>query len=398
MKNFGGVPLITGFLLPEEIQGITRASAEDVYKFIEDDLKAAAGVLPQRSQYAATDMGRATRGAALGLLGKVYLYQSKWQEAHDVLKTVIDEGEYKLLDNFGDVWDVDHNNSEESLFEVQYMYDGTYALGGSLTVITGARSGPGDGWSWGQPTANLEQAYIDAGDTERLRWTIIKTGCTEIAGENNFDKFVENNTKIANYKDYIEKYGWDPECYIIDPSQHKSARIVRKYFVPIEKRPEVYNIDKIPLDHRILRYADVLLMYAEACNELGEDGTARTYLNEVRNRVKLPAVTSSGNELRKAIRLERRLELAWEQNRIYDIRRWTDDNGKKMICNLMGANGTFVKYNTDPTTRDIYEWENQGEASDKGISFNENRDMVFPIPLYEITMSNGSITQNPGWN
>ncbi len=394
VKNFGGVPLITGFLLPEEIQGITRASAEDVYKFIEDDLKAAADVLPQRSQYAATDMGRATRGAALGLLGKVYLYQSKWQEAHDVLKTVIDEGEYKLLDNFGDVWDVDHNNSEESLFEVQYMYDGTYALGGSLTVITGARSGPGDGWSWGQPTANLEQAYIDAGDTERLRWTIIKTGCTEIAGENNFDKFVENNTKIANYKDYIEKYGWDPECYIIDPSQHKSARIVRKYFVPIEKRPEVYNIDKIPLDHRILRYADVLLMYAEACNELGEDGTARTYLNEVRNRVKLPAVTSSGNELRKAIRLERRLELAWEQNRIYDIRRWTDDNGKKMICNLMGANGTFVKYNTDPATRDIYEWENQGEASDKGISFNENRDMVFPIPLYEITMSNGSITQN----
>lgn len=398
VKNFGGVPLITGFLLPEEIQGITRASAEDVYKFIEDDLKAAADVLPQRSQYAATDMGRATRGAALGLLGKVYLYQSKWQEAHDVLKTVIDEGEYKLLDNFGDVWDVDHNNSEESLFEVQYMYDGTYALGGSLTVITGARSGPGDGWSWGQPTANLEQAYIDAGDTERLRWTIIKTGCTEIAGENNFDKFVENNTKIANYKDYIEKYGWDPECYIIDPSQHKSARIVRKYFVPIEKRPEVYNIDKIPLDHRILRYADVLLMYAEACNELGEDGTARTYLNEVRNRVKLPAVTSSGNELRKAIRLERRLELAWEQNRIYDIRRWTDDNGKKMICNLMGANGTFVKYNTDPATCDIYEWENQGEASDKGISFNENRDMVFPIPLYEITMSNGSITQNPGWN
>ena len=187
------------------------------------------------------------------------------------------------------------------------------------------------------------------------------------------------------------------ECYIIDPPQHKSARIVRKYFVPIEKRPEVYNIDKIPLDHRILRYADVLLMYAEACNELGEDGTARTYLNEVRNRVKLPAVTSSGNELRKAIRLERRLELAWEQNRIYDIRRWTDDNGKKMICNLMGANGTFVKYNTIRYPRHL-RMENQGEASDKGISFNENRDMVFPIPLYEITMSNGSITQNPGWN
>ena len=343
-------------------------------------------------------MGRATRGAALGLLGKVYLYQSKWQDAHDVLKSVIDEKEYDLLPDFGDVWSVDHNNSIESLFEVQYMYHETLALGGALTVITGARSGPGDGWSWGQPTANLEQAYLDAGDTERLRWTIIKTGCTEIAGEDNFKAFIDNSKNMAKYDDYIEKYGWNPECYIIDPAQHKSARIVRKYFVPIDKRPEVYNIDKIPLNHRILRYADVLLMYAEACNELNDDATARKYLNLVRDRVDLPEVKSGGNELRKAIRLERRLELAWEQNRLYDIRRWTDDNGKKMICNLMGPDGSFVKYNTDPATRDLYEWENQGEASDKGTGFDEKRDMVFPIPLYEITMSNGSIVQNPYWN
>lgn len=396
VKNFGGVPLITGFLMPEEIQGITRASEEDSYKFIEEDFKAAAAVLPKR--YPAADMGRATRGAALGLLGKVYLYQSKWQDAHDVLKSVIDEKEYDLLPDFGDVWSVDHNNSIESLFEVQYMYHETLALGGALTVITGARSGPGDGWSWGQPTANLEQAYLDAGDTERLRWTIIKTGCTEIAGEDNFKAFIDNSKNMAKYDDYIEKYGWNPDCYIIDPAQHKSARIVRKYFVPIDKRPEVYNIDKIPLNHRILRYADVLLMYAEACNELNDDATARKYLNLVRDRVDLPEVKSGGNELRKAIRLERRLELAWEQNRLYDIRRWTDDNGKKMICNLMGPDGSFVKYNTDPATRDLYEWENQGEASDKGTGFDEKRDMVFPIPLYEITMSNGSIVQNPYWN
>ena len=88
----------------------------------------------------------------------------------------------------------------------------------------------------------------------------------------------------------------------------------------------------------------------------------------------------------------------FEQNRLYDIRRWTDTNGKKMISNILGPNGSFVKWNTEEATRDALEWENQGEASDKGITFNENRDMVFPIPLYEITMSNGSITQNPGWN
>ena len=118
----------------------------------------------------------------------------------------------------------------------------------------------------------------------------------------------------------------------------------------------------------------------------------------MRRRAKFDDVTASGKALQSAIRLERRLELAFEQNRLYDIRRWTDTNGKKMISNILGPNGSFVKWNTEEATRDALEWENQGEASDKGITFNENRDMVFPIPLYEITMSNGSITQNPGWN
>ena len=397
VRNFGGVPLMTSYLLPEEVGGVTRASAEEIYAFIEADLLAAAEVLPPRS---AAEIGHATSGAALGLLGKVYLYQEKWQEAHDVLKEVIDSGEYDLMDEFGQVWDMNYDNGKESLFEVQYEYSdvSTILVGGSLATVTGCRNGPGDGWSWCQPTANLEQAYIDAGDTERLRWTIIKTGCTEIAGEDQFDQFIQNSKDMDSYETYIERYGWDPDCYIIDPAQHKSARIIRKYFLPLADRPEVYNTDKSPLNHRILRFADVLLMYAEACNELNNDADARTALNRVRDRVHLSAVTSSGWDLRKAIRLERRLELAFEENRLYDIRRWTDENGKKVICNLMGENGSFVQWNLDPATRDRYEWENQGESSDKGSTFQENRDMVFPIPLYEITMSNGSIEQNPGWN
>ena len=139
-------------------------------------------------------------------------------------------------------------------------------------------------------------------------------------------------------------------------------------------------------------------MYAEACNETTDDGNARLALNQVRARVNLAPVTSSGNALRKAIRAERRLELAGENQRLYDIRRWTDDNGKKVICNLMGPDGSFVKWNTNEATADPYEWENQKEASNKGATFVESRDLIFPIPLYEITMSNGSIEQNPGWN
>ncbi len=398
VRNFGGVPLITEFLLPEQVQGITRKSADEVYQFIQDDLLAAADVLPERSEYAPADMGRATRGAALGLLGKVYLYQEEWQKAHDVLKTVMDSGEYDLLPEFGQVWDLEYDNSIESLFEVQYEYHPTLALGGSLATVTGARNGPGDGWSWCLPTANLEQAFIDAGDTVRLKWTIITSGCTEIAGENNFDQFIENSKKMDNYQEYIDKYGWDPNCYIIDPAQHKSPRVIRKYFLPIEDRPEIYNTDKSPLNHRILRFADVLLMYAEACYELGQNGEAQEALNRVRNRAKLPSVTATGTQLRDAIRLERRLELAFEQNRLYDIRRWKDDNEQPVIASILGPNGSFVQWNMNEETRDPLEWENQGEASNKGITFDVNRDLLFPIPLYEITQSNGSIVQNPGWN
>lgn len=411
VRNFGGVPLITEFKMPEEIQGITRASLENTYKFIEEDLIAAAEVLPKRSEYADADMGRATSGAALGLLGKVYLYQEKWTEARDVLQKLIPESgytgedaqttEYDLLPNFGDVWDKDFDNSVESLFEVQYEYHATLAVGGSLSTVTGARScgaALGDGWAWCQPTANLEAAYSE--DDERREWTIIKTGCTEIKGETeeNFTKILNDNKEISVYDDCVEKYNLPANSLVIDPSGHKSGRIIRKYYLPLNDRPEVYNTDKSPLNHRILRYADVLLMYAEACNELSDDTHAQAALNRVRNRAGLSPVSVTGNELRHAIRNERRLELAFEQNRLYDIRRWKDDNGKPVIANLMGENGSFVKWNTDPATRDAMEWDNQGEASDKGKSFREDRDLLFPIPLYEVTMSNGSIEQNPNWN
>lgn len=411
VRNFGGVPLITNY--EDHFNTIPRATAEECYAFIEEELKAVAAVLPQRSQYAANDMGRATRGAALGILGKAQLYQAnsqntgKWAEARATLKTIIDEAQYQLLPNFGDVWSVEYNNSVESLFEAQQMYSDTYAVGGALTVVTGCRNGPGDGWSWGQPSSDLENAFLAMGDTERLRWSIIKTMCTEIAGENEFDKVVSEANGNAcdgvnsdKYQSYMRDFGWTAEMYsnnyLIDPAQHKSARIIRKYYLPLEERPEVYNIDKIPLNHRILRYADVLLMYAEACAETGQDGEAQQALNQVRARVGLSPIASSGTTLRDAIRAERRLELCNEQCRLYDLRRWEMSDGKKMMEHVFGPNGTFVQYNTGENA-DMYESWNQIESSDKGIRFTAPRDLLYPIPLYEIQHSDGAITQNPGW-
>ena len=406
-RNFGGVPLLKE--PTADADGITRATLDEVYDFVEAEFSAVAEILPERSQYAAADMGRATRGAAIGLLGKVQLYRGKFAEAKATLKKLTRESsEYQLLPDFGDVWSIAGNNSVESLFEVQQAYGGNqYSLGGSLTVMTGCRNGVGDGWSWGQPSSDLENAYIAAGDTERLRWTIIKTCCTEIAGETQFNDFIANNSTVfekgvqdAKFNAYKEEFGWTNDVftntYVIDPAQHKSARIIRKYFVPLADRPEIYNICMIPLNHRILRFADVLLMYAEACNETGDDTEARWALNEVRRRVSLPDVTSSGDALRQAIRLERRLELAFEQCRLYDIRRWNAPDGKTVMETLFGPSGSFVQYNLGPDA-DMYEVYNQGEPSDKGTRFVAPRDLLWPVPTYEIQHSNGAIVQNPGW-
>lgn len=380
LKNFGGVPLVLGLKMPNETQGIAKATATETYAQIEKDLTDAIADLPKKSEYAGNDLGRVTKGAAQGFLAKVYLYEEKYTEAEDLLQQVTCRGkyagntpEYDLLPSFGDVWSIAHNNSIESLFEVQTNSDITYSLGERISVVCGSRND--SGWSWGLPTSNLEKAFLDAGDNVRLNWTIIKDGATSVAGD----------------------ASWTADKpYPIKSDEHKSGRVTRKLYIPVSQRPTPYDAPHIPLNYRLLRYADVLLMYAEVENALGHDTEAQWALNKVRSRVSLADVLSTGKTLRDAIRLERRLELALENNRLYDLRRWKDDNGKKAICNVMGTDGSFVKYNT-VTSTDLYEKKNQKENSNKGINFKEDRDLLFPIPSTEVTKSNGSIAQNPGY-
>ncbi len=376
-RNFGGVPIMLGMQMPTEVEGVTRNTLEEVYAQVEKDLTEAIADLPE--SYDGADVGRVTKGAAQGLLGKVYLYQEKYSEAEAQLQAVINSGRYQLLPDFGEVWAIDHNNSKESLFEVQTKYDQTYNLGISLSYVCGNRSD--GGWSWMQPTSNLEKAFLDAGDNIRLKWTIIKNDATEVPGDPSITE--DNPFPPTSNRENL-------------PGESKSGRTSRKVYIPKDSRWTTYPDDKNPLNYRILRYADVLLMYAEVENALHKDAEARKALNKVRARVNLPAVTSSGKQLRDAIRLERRLELAMEDNRLYDLRRWKDDNGKAAICNVMGPNGSFVKYNLETST-DKQEKDNQKEPSNKGVDFKENRDVLFPIPPTEITLSGGSIKQNPGY-
>ena len=322
VRYFGGVPLVLGMKMPSEIEGIQRASAAEVYTQIENDLKDAANVLPVKGEYASADLGRATKGAAQGLLAKAYLYQEKYEEAEDMLEQVMglnghaSQG-YDLLDDFGDVWSISHNNSVESLFEVQTNSDIAYNLGLRMPVVCGSRDD--GGWAWGLPTSNLETAFKTAGDDIRLKWTIIKDKATSVPGDTHWSSTVP---------------------YSVSTDSHKSGRVTRKVYIPYAQRPEPYDASHNPLNYRILRYADVLLMYAEVENVLKDDGQARWALNKVRERVDLGPVESSGTELRDAIRQERRLELALENQRLFDIRRWKNDSGKSVMSDIMGPNGS----------------------------------------------------------
>ncbi|WP_282036814.1 RagB/SusD family nutrient uptake outer membrane protein [Saccharicrinis aurantiacus] len=367
-KNFGGVPIITDIILPDQASGIGRNTLDEVYEVIIADLNDAMA-LPQKSEYPREDMGRATSGAAKALLAKTYLFKGDFAEAKMHFEELMQKNEYSLLPDFKDVWSVETPNSIESVFEIQFDGSTQYTLGNRLPVLTGSRDDLG--WSWGLPTSNLEKAFIDAGDTERLKWTIVKHG-DPVAG--------------------------DPAAtsYIITPDKHKSARINRKYYIPQALRPAVYNRESNPLNIRLIRYADVLLMHAEACYETGDETGARSSLNKVRARVNLDEVTATGSDLRKAIRLERRLELALENHRLFDLRRWDDDNGKKALCNVMGPDGSFVKYNLYEST-DEFEVSNQKENSNKGINFREDRDLLFPIPHTDVIQSEGAVEQNPNF-
>ncbi len=371
LRNFGGVPIVKTMALPSEIIGITRSTPSEVYAFIQEDLEYAIANLPKKSAYGSNDVGRATQGAAQALLAKALIYQEKYGEAKTLLEGLINSGEYDLLPEFGDVWKIETNNSIESLFEIQYNDDLTYDLGGRISVVCGSRDD--SGWSWGLPTSNLEKAFLDNGDTERLKWTIICHNATEVPGDDT----------------------WNAENpYIVHPDKHKSARVTRKLYIPTSQRPAPYDASHIPLNYRLIRYADVLLLYAEACNATGADGDALDALNRVRTRAKLGELNVSGTALREAIRTERRLELALEGNRLFDIRRWKE--GAHSVSSIMGQQGSFVLYNT-VTSTDEWELENQKELSNKGYYFDVNRDILFPILSTEVSMSEGSIAQNPNY-
>jgi hypothetical protein len=356
VKGYGGVPLVTAPVLPSEAVSIPRATAAACYTQIIQDLKDAAAVLPEKSAQASGDIGRATKGAANGYLAKAYLFTEQWALCQAAAETVMNSNQYSLGD-FNNVWSVNNPNGVESIFELNYNNNQTFGLGTALTVVM--RSRADNGWGFNTPSSNLEQAF---GNDPRRQWTIIKQGDN-----------VGPKTAAFDYSNYDTKL-----------SENESGRISRKMFVQLADRP-ANELDHSQLNRIELRLADLLLMHAEASYRLGQESKALSSMNLVRARANrlspgtVPARTSTGSQLLSDIWLERRLELAMEGHRYYDLVR------QKRLVSVMQAFNASQLTSTDPYDK--------GKVKDQ-ISDKNN---LFPIPTPQIQLSGGAIAQNPGY-
>lgn len=336
VRWFGDIPLITTPLNPDEYKQ-SRAPLTEVYAQIERDLLDAIEVLPFRSAYASADIGRATKGAAQGMLAKVYLTLQDFNKAEQYALEVINSGQYSLYLDYAGLFMAAGENSEESIFEVQTVALETGGGGSQYNEVQGVRGTPNLGWGFNRPSDDLVAAY-EPGDPRRDA-TILYVGEVLPDGSD----IVQDNPNILNER-YNQK-AWVPD----HPGGNGNG----------------------PGNIRILRYADVLLMAAEALNENSKTQQALTYLNMVRTRARgrrtnvLKDITITEQaQLRQIIWRERRSELAMEQHRWFDLAR------QGRLASVMQA---------------------------LGKNFVAGKHELFPIPQSEIDLSGGTLVQNPGY-
>jgi len=341
VKFFGDVPLaIDKRILFGEQFDIPRSPKEEVYALIESDLIFAADNMP----YVQSDVGRATKGSAQALLGKVYLYQEKFPEAADVLEDLIANGPYDLLEDYSTMFENDNENNIESVFEIQYTDEEGAGFGclqcseGNIAVgFNGIRNYTGplfeSGFSFNVPTQNAYDEF-EPGDNRRDIAILDIDAWAEATG--------------ATFSTGYEHTGYYNRKYI---AREGDSNIGDQ------------NLTN-PNNYRAIRFAEVLLMAAEALNRGGiSDTQAQLYLNRVRERAFGNSdnnVTSTGAALTNAIYHERRVELVGEGHHFFDLVR-------------------------------------TGRAANNIQGFVSGKHELFPIPRIEIELAGNQWDQNPGY-
>lgn len=339
VRAFGGVPKVTSTTPATKTP---RSTDAEIYELIISDLEFAAQHLPEKSLYAPDDAGRATKGAAKSLLARVYLFMGDYKNVEKYALEVIASDEYDLEDDFADANGKNGEHGIESVFEIGAM-EVEGAGGNQYANTQGVRGSPNRGWGFNRPSLDLRYSF-EEGDP-RLDATIIDLGETLdgifIIGDGTTPDVVVVNGIVTEVECYNQKV-WYPGTNTITQWGH---------------------------NRRLIRYADVLLMAAEALNENDKPGDALPFLNKVRERARggnnsiLPDVTVTGkNALRNAILEERRHELALEGHRFWDLVR----TGR--AATVLGP-----------------------------LGFQTGKHELLPIPQNEIDISQGSLQQNPNW-
>jgi len=339
VKFFGDVPLIIDKRIgAQEATEIPRTPASEVYAQIEQDLIDASSVLNDVSLI----KGKATKGAAKALLGKAYLYQKKYIEAADKFDEVINSGSYSLINDYTNLFSVANENNSETVFDVQYT--GAEGGGYGCLVCLEGNAGPGfqgirqydgpiygDGNSYNLPTQSLYDAF-DPADPRR-DMTVLDIEAF-IAAQPNPESITYGIGAGGHTGYYNNKY--------------------------IKRQGEIGLPDNdltSPVNYRVIRYADVILMAAESHYQNGNTGAAQVLVDEIRTRAGMPPVSlSSVNDIFN----ERRLELACEGHRFFDLIR-------------------------------------AGNAQDYIEGFQTNKHELFPIPTLEIDLAGGNWSQNNGY-
>ncbi len=340
VRYFGDVPLITEPQEPGDDLRPSRDDKDTVYQLIIDDLTAAKTMLPEKSTYSSDDLGRATKGAATGLLAKVYLTLGEWDNVVTLCDEVAALG-YDLNTSYGDNFNVNSKNSIESLFEIQYTggagedFWSNENQASWLSTFTGPRNSDmvAGGWGWNQPTQEFVDSY-EAGDL-RKDVTVLYDGCPQFDGQ-----------------DY-------------DPAYSTTGYNLRKFLVSKAFAP---TYDSSPMDFPVLRYADVLLMKAEALNNLSRTSEAEAPLNKVRERAGLTGVSGKSQaEMKEIILHERRMELAFEGQRWFDLIRVDGGQYGLDFLHSIGKLNATTKH------------------------------LLFPIPLKETESNPNLLPNNPGY-
>lgn len=383
IRVFGPVPLTTEPMTDQSKWQMQRADVSEIYAQIQSDLEKAEALLWSKSETKGANTGRATQGAAQAMLCKINLYQGNWEEAKKWGEKLIASGQYQLNSDYAKNFTLAGENDQESVFEIQYVNDPTSAYGdggnsrGSTrgtftTILTRSRAqiGNEEGWGFDKPSQNLYDEFED-GDARRDATILLPPPALQKENDNYMGVCRYLNRKTGLYNEAGNGVTYN--------LQHHTRGDLNK---------------------KEIRYADVLLMVAEAYSELGNSAKAEEYLEMVRARARAYAINKGADasvlpaypgyqilenglgslitpDLKQAIRHERRVELAMESHRWFDLVRWG------IAGKVMNAYRDACIAAEDPSVVDHMN------------AFIEGKHEYFPIPSKEIELN--PMEQNFGY-